>query len=195
MTTDIRRATADDIPHLARFQIQAYGGSNEVLYDGLAPGRSLESLIQAQFARPNTTPFHENHWIATRHGRVAGGMHAFPMADMEGFPRDPLVPEERHEMVEEYLHHLPAPGTYCVHVLVVYPEFRGKGIASTLLSLALKQAAEEGFAECSLYVLADNTGAVALYEKHGFTVTGRCPVTQHPLLYFTGDMLLMTRAV
>ena len=168
MTTEIRRATADDIPHLARFAIEAYGGYNEVLYDGLAPGQSIESLVQPQFARPNTTPFYENHWIAMRDGQVAGGIHAFSMEDMARFPRDPLVPEERHAMAEVYLIHLPAPDTYYIHALAVYPEFHRMGIASTLLSLGLTHAADEDIAECSLYVFAENVSAVALYEKHGF---------------------------
>jgi ribosomal protein S18 acetylase RimI-like enzyme len=195
MTTEIRRATAEDIPHLARFQIMAYGGYNEVLYDGLVPGQSTESLVQPQFAQPNTTPFYENHWIATCDGQVAGGIHAFPMEDMAKFPRDPLVPEERHAMAEESLCQLPVSGTYHVHAIAVYSDFRGKGIASTLLSLGCKHAAEQGFRECSLYVFAENVGAVALYKKHGFKEAGRCPVTEHPLLYCTGDMLLMTCAV
>jgi ribosomal protein S18 acetylase RimI-like enzyme len=195
MTTEIRRATAEDIPHLARFQIMAYGGYNEVLYDGLVPGQSTESLVQPQFAQPNTTPFYENHWIATCDGQVAGGIHAFPMEDMAKFPRDPLVPEERHAMAEESLCGLPVSGTYHVHAIAVYSEFRGKGIASTLLSLGCKHAAEQGFRECSLYVFAENVGAVALYKKHGFKEAGRYPVTEHPLLYCTGDMLLMTCAV
>ena len=195
MTTEIRRATADDIPHLARFAIEAYGGFNEALYDGLAPDQSLESLLHPQFARPNTTPFYENHWIAMNDDRVASGMHAFPWEDLATFPRDPLVPEARHVMVEGLMPDLPAPGTYYIHVLTVYPEFHRRGIASILLSLALKQTAEKGFAECSLYVFAENVGAVALYEKHGFKETGRGPVTEHPLLYYTGDSLLMTCGV
>ncbi len=195
MTTEIRRATADDIPHLARFQIMAYGGYNEVLYDGLVPGQSTESLVQPQFARPNTTPFYENHWIAMCDGQVAGGIHAFPIEDLAEFPQDPLVPEERHALAEECHYHLPAPGAYHIHALSVYSEFRRKGIASTLLSLGRKHAAEKGFAECSLYVFAENVRAVALYKKHGFKEAGRCPVTQHPLLYCPGDMLLMTCAV
>ena len=37
--------------------------------------------------------------------------------------------------------------------------------------------------------------AIALYKKYGFEVTDRGPVTEHPLFYYTGDMLLMTCAV
>ena len=181
MTTEIGRATVDDIPHLARFQIAAYGGYNEVLYDGLVPGQSTESLVQPQFARPSTTPFYENHWVAMHDGQVAGGIHAFAMEDMAKFPEDPLVPKERYAMAGEYLQYLPAPGTYYVYTLAVYPEFRGRGIASTLLSLGFKHAADEDFAECSLHVFAENVAAVALYKKHGFKVVNRHPITEHPL--------------
>lgn len=195
ITTEIRRATADDIPHLARFQIEAYGGYNEVLYDGLVPRESLENRVQRQFTQPSSTAFYENHWVSTGDGHVAGGIHAFPIEDMANLPADPLVPEERYAMVAEYLRCLPAPGTYCVYTLAVYPEFRGTGIASSLLSLALRHAVEGGFSECSLHVFAENVAAVALYKKHGFQAAGRHLITPNPLLYFQGDMLLMIRAV
>ena len=195
MATETRRATLDDIPHLARFQIEAYGGCFEVLYDGLMQGQSLESLVQSQLTRPDTTPYYENHWIAMHEAQVAGGILAFPMDDLAELPRDPRVPEERHEMAEGFLPHLPAPGTYYIHTLTVYPEFHRKGIATTLLSLGLGHAREKGFAKCSLYVFAENVGAIALYKKYGFKETDRGPVTEHPLFYNTGDMVLMTCVV
>jgi ribosomal protein S18 acetylase RimI-like enzyme len=194
VTAQIRQATVNDIPHLARFQTEAYGGYNEILYDGLVPGQSIESLVQSRFTQADTVPFYENHWVAMCEDQVAGGIHSFAMKDMEKFPRDPLVPEARHAIAEEYLHYLPAPDTYYIHALTVYPEFRGKGIASLLLSLGLKHANDEGFTECSLYVFAENTPAVALYRKHKFKVANRWLVTEHPLLYYSGDMLLMTCA-
>jgi ribosomal protein S18 acetylase RimI-like enzyme len=90
---------------------------------------------------------------------------------------------------------LAAPGTYNVYVLAVHPEFHGKGVGSTLLSLGLRHAAENGFGECSLHVFAENVAAVRLYEKFGFKEAGRYAVAEHPLFYHTGDMLLMTCAV
>ena len=127
-------------------------------------------------------------------GQIAGGLHAYPWDDMANDPPNPLIPEERYA-IDEPVHCLPAPGTYYVYTLAVYPEFRGKGLASTLLSLGLKHAAEEDFAKCSLHVFAENITAVALYKKHGFKVVDRHLVTQHPLLYHPGDMILMTCAV
>ncbi|MFI7286835.1 GNAT family N-acetyltransferase [Streptomyces anulatus] len=51
------------------------------------------------------------------------------------------------------------------------PEFRGRGIASALLDSALAHAAENGVAAGRLSVWEWRTGAIALYERLGFTVT------------------------
>ncbi|WP_328498824.1 GNAT family N-acetyltransferase [Streptomyces sp. NBC_00414] len=51
------------------------------------------------------------------------------------------------------------------------PEFRGRGIASALLRAALTHAAENGVDTIRLSVWEWRTGAIALYERLGFTVT------------------------
>ncbi|MFJ8884599.1 GNAT family N-acetyltransferase [Streptomyces sp. NPDC102402] len=50
-------------------------------------------------------------------------------------------------------------------------EFRGRGIASALLGAALAHAAENGVDTVRLSVWEWRTGAIALYERLGFTVT------------------------
>ena len=50
-------------------------------------------------------------------------------------------------------------------------EFRGRGVASTLIHAAADRAADQGFDTASLNVVADNpTGAVRVYQRLGFTV-------------------------
>ncbi|MCG7205265.1 GNAT family N-acetyltransferase [Streptomyces arenae] len=51
------------------------------------------------------------------------------------------------------------------------PGFRGRGIASRLIGAALTHAAESGVSGVRLSVWTWRTGAVALYERLGFTVT------------------------
>jgi ribosomal protein S18 acetylase RimI-like enzyme len=155
------------------------------------PGQSVEDIIQSEFAQPGTTPFYENHWIVSWDGQIAGGLHAHPWDDMKNDVPNPLIPEERFELGEPF-RHLKAPGTYYIHALAVYPEYGRKGIGATSLSLARDQAAEKGFADLSLYVYAQNVGAVALYEKHDYKVAGRSPLVEHPLLRYTGDAPIMT---
>jgi len=186
----IRQATIGDAPHLARFAIMAHGGLNEALYEGLVPDQTIESVLEPSYSRSGVTAFYENHWIDEQDGRVAGGMHAFPFDDWANDPHDPRIPEERYAIAQP-IFNLPAPGTYHVCALSTYTEFCRRGIARSLLSLACEHARVKQFSTISLYVFADNVGALALYEKMGFKVAGREPVIEHPLIRYTGEFFLM----
>lgn len=51
------------------------------------------------------------------------------------------------------------------------PDFRGRGIATALLEAALAHAAGNGADTAQLSVWEWRTGAIALYERLGFTIT------------------------
>ncbi|MDC2951006.1 GNAT family N-acetyltransferase [Streptomyces heilongjiangensis] len=51
------------------------------------------------------------------------------------------------------------------------PAHRGRGVASRLIDAAVAHAAENGVSTLRLSVWRWRTGAVALYERFGFTVT------------------------
>ncbi|MEU4338692.1 GNAT family N-acetyltransferase [Micromonospora lupini] len=57
--------------------------------------------------------------------------------------------------------------------LVVAEQARRRNIASALLSAAERRARALGAKKVGLRVLATNTGAVRLYERHGYAVEGR----------------------
>ncbi|MFE9480192.1 GNAT family N-acetyltransferase [Streptomyces spororaveus] len=65
----------------------------------------------------------------------------------------------------------PAGGRSEVKRLWTAPEFRGTGIASRLVGAALAHAGESGADVVRLSVWDWRTGAIALYERLGFTVT------------------------
>lgn len=53
-------------------------------------------------------------------------------------------------------------------------EYRGRGVASTLINVAADRAADQGFDSASLHVYADNpSGALGVYQRVGFTVQYR----------------------
>lgn len=54
----------------------------------------------------------------------------------------------------------------------IIPAYRGRGLGRRLLSAALNQARISGLIRVELSVHADNTRAVALYEKTGFIREG-----------------------
>lgn len=63
----------------------------------------------------------------------------------------------------------PAQGGFITNVSVL-PGHQGQGIAGELLTRALALATELGLARLRLEVYADNTAAMALYRRHGFSL-------------------------
>jgi ribosomal-protein-alanine N-acetyltransferase len=57
--------------------------------------------------------------------------------------------------------------------LAVIAAHRRKGAGRALLSYALREWVSRGAKAVYLEVRESNTGAIAFYEKHGFTATGR----------------------
>ena len=60
-----------------------------------------------------------------------------------------------------------------IYVVATAPEAQGTGLASILLARALAGLRERGAHEAELYVEGSSTGAVRLYERMGFEVSGR----------------------
>ncbi|MBX5045958.1 GNAT family N-acetyltransferase [Rhizobium lentis] len=54
----------------------------------------------------------------------------------------------------------------------ILPTYRGKGLGRQLIDATLKAAQEAGFTRVELDVYEDNSRAIALYEKVGFTREG-----------------------
>ncbi|WP_251072577.1 N-acetyltransferase [Streptomyces sp. ISL-43] len=65
----------------------------------------------------------------------------------------------------------PVGGQSEVKRLWTDPAFRGRGIASALISAALAHSAESGVGTVRLSVWKWRTSAIALYERLGFTIT------------------------
>lgn len=56
----------------------------------------------------------------------------------------------------------------CEIAIALYQEYCGRGIGRIMMETVMKAAKELGYEQAELEVIADNKGAIALYEKLGF---------------------------
>jgi GNAT superfamily N-acetyltransferase len=64
----------------------------------------------------------------------------------------------------------PPPGE--VYACYVDPAHWRQGVGSALMAHALERLAQAGYSQAALWVLADNVGARAFYEHHGWLADG-----------------------
>ena len=63
----------------------------------------------------------------------------------------------------------------CEVAIALYKEYCGCGIGKQMIKTVLDIAAQAGYEQAELEVIADNTNAIALYEKIGFKIYGTFP--------------------
>ncbi len=188
----IRQAQPEDIPHLTYFRLEAHDGINEALFENLK--LSVKDIIEMEMQDSESFESYQTFWVAELDSKISGGMQIFPWDRLETQAYNPIIPKERL-YIEEPFEELNAPGTYYIHALGVFPEFKRQGIASKLVLHARAIAKSEGFDALSLYCVEDNTGAVKLYEKHGFEIVDKRPMPKHPKIKHGGNALLMIASI
>lgn len=75
--------------------------------------------------------------------------------------------------------------------LYVVPDARGQGVADGLLQAAMDAAQAQGIWQIELSVFVENHRAIALYERHGFVVTGKIPNAIEGADGFEDDLLMI----
>ena len=77
---------------------------------------------------------------------------------------------------------------------MVAPAARGQGIASAMCEHSMAEARRAGFTAMQFnYVVASNTGAVRLWQRHGFRIVGQVPAAFRHALHGPTDILVMHR--
>lgn len=60
-----------------------------------------------------------------------------------------------------------------ITLVLIAPEFRGKGLANLLIDYTLEFCKKNGFKKCELEVREDNLAAIKLYQNCGFKVESK----------------------
>jgi ribosomal protein S18 acetylase RimI-like enzyme len=198
-----RAATLDDCYAIAQLFSIASDGVSNYIWSTLTsdyPGLSLLEIGAKRYTNEESLFSYKNCMLAEREGEILGMMLTFPIEESE----EAITPEPPEPIAEVTTtpepdvmapYALEAPGTWYICALAVFPEFRGQGIGTQFLAIAHQQAAERNIQQLSLLCFEQNTGALKLYQRNGFQEIDRAKVVPHPLIHYTGDILLMTAPV
>ncbi len=112
--------------------------------------------------------------------------------DVDAFPRRVLrylssracggcFVAERQGRAEGYIALLTKKGWNGVRIysVAVDAQARGKGVGAAMVKFAAEFAKNAGLEKVSLEVRTDNQAAIGLYEKYGFSITGRLKSYYH----------------
>lgn len=196
-----RAATIADCQKIAELFSIASDGVTDYIWSTLAdeyPGLTGLEIGAKRYADEQNLFSYKNCVVAEQGGDVIGMLLTFPIEPSEtpdhsttDTPSAP--PTDEPDILAPYS--LEAPGTWYICGLALFPEFRGQGLGTQMLSIARQQAQAQGFPALSLLCFSQNTRAFNLYQRNGFREIDRTPVVPHPLIHHTGDIVLMTADV
>ena len=170
LTPPLRRATTDDAQALAKLVDFASEGLALHLWSKIAgPGGDPWAVGRERAVRGVGSFSYRNAVVLERDGRVAAGLIGYPLADRPQPIADTMPPMFVPLQELENL----APGTWYVNVLAAFPEYRGQGHGTALLTLAEQLAVEAARPGLSIIVSDANTGARRLYERTGYSEIAR----------------------
>ena len=187
----IREAKIDDAKHLARLIDLAGEGLPAFLWRRLAePGQDPLIVGARRAAREEGSFSYRNARVLEIDGSIAGMVLSYPLPD----PYDIGAPEDYPAVVRPLVElESLVPGSWYVNAIATYEEFRGRGVATALMSACEDLARAARATKLSLIVAGENTGAHALYEKLGYRETGSRPVFAYPGGPQGGLWLLMVK--
>jgi ribosomal protein S18 acetylase RimI-like enzyme len=105
-----------------------------------------------------------------------------PRPDLENSPVRPWVELEAL-----------AGGMWLLRAVAVRAEYRGQGIARTLLAKAEELARRSGSGRLAIIAAEENSAVVTLYRNYGFETLARRSVVPWPGALHNGDWVLLVK--
>ena len=187
-TITYRPAVKGDARRIAElYSIASEGVSNYIWSKQAQPGDNLLDIGQRRYERRNTPYSFENCLVAETGGRVVAVLMAYPMQeDYDYVEDDPVL--KPFWLLEE-------PGSYYIAGIAVEETWRRRGIAATLMQMAEDKCRTLNLHTLSLICFEANTIAHDIYRKLGYRETLRKAIVPHPLIHYSGDALLLVKAL
>ncbi len=193
MTQEVtyRLGRKPDCRRIAELDNIASSGAIEFLFHDLIPGMTPVDIVASQLEQDRYPYTFRSVIVAECGSRTVGTAFSFP-SQYHG-----ITDQMRNYFPADRLEHFKRffttriEGSYYLDALCVDETFRRQGIGGKLIDLTAVKARQEGFSSLSLIVFADNTSAIRLYEKKGFSVVNPVELKPHRLIPHQGGCLLM----
>jgi ribosomal protein S18 acetylase RimI-like enzyme len=188
---EYRQGKKRDCAKLAEFINMASDGVVEYLFRDLVPGMTPVQVVTHNLKRDDGPHSYKSAAVAMDNDDVVGMALSYPSAHHK------ITPEMRGFFPADRLEHLGPfysariENTWYLDTLGVTESHRRRGIGERLISLTKERSAENGFHVLSLIVFADNTTAISVYERTGFTVERKVELSGNDLIRHEGGCLLM----
>jgi len=173
----IRPARLVDLPGMAAVLQDAFSDKMRVIF-GSNPEKVVR-LLEFIYSGPVKRGY-DGVLVADRDGRIVGTLLVEPMCHTSAENRafESLAVRElglprtlRAAFLLWLLSHQPEPGEAYISDIGVATDCQGEGIGSQLLQAAEQWARTHNRTRLTLWVAENNTRAIHVYEKAGFTVT------------------------
>ena len=184
-----RPAVKQDARRIAELYSLASDGISDYIWSKQArPSDNLLDIGQKRYERRNTAFSYENCLVAeVEGGNVVAVLLAYEMQeDFDYVEDDPVL--KPFWLLEE-------PNSFYIAGLAVEASWRRRGIARILMQMAEEKCREKKMPALSLIVLEGNTIAHGFYQRLGYREVMRKPIVPHPLIHYTGDALLLVKAL
>jgi len=188
---DIRDATTNDSKHLAFLINLAGEGLPEFQWRQMAAKGQDPLVFGALRAAREEGSFNYRHAkIVEIDGQVAGMLLSYQLPDPYDLGELDSYPAVVRPLVEL---EAKVPGSWYVNAIATYEQFRGRGVASALMSACEDFAQTARATKLSLIVASENAGAHALYLKLGYQEIASKPLVVFPGGPDGGEWLLMVK--
>ena len=189
----MRPPETDDAAQLAELFAQAGEGIPVEVWASLADDGEAPLAVGEARARREVGGFsHRKAWVAEIAGGVVGmgfGYQLSPAPEGDFAGARPL-PSNAAAWIELEKQ---ATGAFFINGLVVYSEWRWRGIGRRLMEVAVDCAREEACDSLALTMFANNAPAADLYRKLGFREVARVSQLADPKYLSRGPLLLLQR--
>ena len=161
---NIRKATKDDAPLIAKVVAMAIGEESAVLYGGDNYMKVFEEIALLEDSQYS----YRNAFVAEVDGNAVGAVVAYDGADLHPLRKSTLDVLSKHIGREMQIADETDASEFYLDSLAVLPEYRGRGVGVKLILAVKERAFNEYNKNLGLLVDFENPDAERLYKSVGF---------------------------